>query len=64
MEPQNNDAYTVAEAARRLAVSMRTIHRWFGNERGVIVLNPNGKRKHLRIPKHVYERVVRRWAVQ
>jgi hypothetical protein len=64
LDEQNKGAYTVAEAARILVCSPRTILRWFGNERGVIRLNPKGKRHSIRIPKHVFERVIRRWTVQ
>jgi transcriptional regulator GlxA family with amidase domain len=55
-------AYTVAEVARMLNWSRRTIVRMFENEPGVLIRS--GKRRTLRIPKAVYERVIRKYTVQ
>lgn len=54
-----NEAYTVREVARLTGYSMRTIVRMFANEPGVLV-RANSKRRTLRIPRAVYERVVRK----
>jgi hypothetical protein len=54
--------YTVREVARMLSYSRRTIVRMFENEPGVIIRR--GKRRTLRIPKRVYERVIRKLMVQ
>ena len=54
-------AYTVAEVARMLNWSRRTIVRMFENEPGVLIRK--GKRRTLRIPRPVYERVLRKYAV-
>jgi transcriptional regulator GlxA family with amidase domain len=62
--PQN-EAYTVAEAAKLLGVSMRTVVRMFENEPGVVVLRkPAGQRRTLRIPHAVYRRVVGKLTVR
>jgi hypothetical protein len=61
--------YTVAEVAAMTGFSRQTITRLFQNEPGVLVLNRPTKMhkrryKSLRIPRVVYERVVRRLAVR
>ena len=57
-----NEAYTVREVARLTGFSMRTIVRMFANEPGVLV-RENSKRRTLRIPRAVYQRVMRRYTV-
>jgi hypothetical protein len=58
-------ALSVQEAAAALGLSRQTVTRMFEKEPGVIVLERPGKmhkRKYvtLRIPRHVYERVIGR----
>jgi len=62
-------AYTVAEIAQLTGYSVQTITRMFENEAGVLVINrleTMHKRKYrsIRIPRHVYERVVRKITVR
>lgn len=62
-------AMTVAEVAELMGLSRQTITRMFEGERGVIVLSrPEGMHKRsyrsIRIPRHVYERVIGRVAVK
>jgi hypothetical protein len=58
--------YTVAEVAHLTGYSVQTVTRIFENEPGVFVLErtkKNGKRKSyrsIRIPRPVYERVIRK----
>lgn len=56
--------YTVAEIAVMMGFSRQTITRLFQYERGVLFINrptTNRKRRYcsIRIPRHVYNRVVR-----
>lgn len=65
---QSNSPYTVAEVARMTRLSERTITRMFEREPGVLVYEVPRKRKRasyrtIRIPRHVYERVLRRITV-
>ena len=53
------DAYTVAEVAKLMAYSTRTIIRLFEREPGIIV-RENKKRRTIRIPQAVYQRVMRK----
>ena len=58
----------MAEVANLLRLSEATVTKLFENERGVIVYAVPRKRKRksyrtIRIPHHVYERMVRRWTV-
>jgi excisionase family DNA binding protein len=58
-------ALSVQEAAAQLGLSRQTVTRLFEKEPGVIVLERSGKmhkRKYttLRIPRHVYDRVIGR----
>ena len=55
------DAYTVAEVAKLMAYSTRSIIRLFEREPGVIIRR--GKRRMLRIPRAVYQRVMRKLAL-
>jgi transcriptional regulator GlxA family with amidase domain len=59
----DNEAYTVREVARLMGFSMRTIVRMFENEPGVLV-RANTKRRTIRIPRAVYQRVVRKFTVR
>ena len=56
------ESLTVAEVGRLLGYSPRTIIRLFENEPGVLI-RPNGKRRTLRIPRAVFQRVVRKLSV-
>jgi hypothetical protein len=62
----NENVYTVPEVAKLTGYSPQTITRLFENESGVLILErkkPGGKRRHyrsIRIPRAVYERVLRR----
>ena len=56
--------FTVAEVAALTGFSRQTVTRLFERERGVLVINrptTNRKRRYrsLRIPRFVYERVIR-----
>ena len=61
--------YTVAEVSRMMGLSARVVTRIFENEKGVIIFEvPNPRRKRagyrsIRIPRQVYERVLRRHTV-
>ena len=59
---------TVAEVAALLKVSPTFVRKTFGNEPGVVKLghDANGKRRYLtlRIPRHVFERVITRMSRQ
>jgi len=56
--------YTVAQVARKMNVSPQMVTRIFECEPGVLILvrKQPGKRPYrsIRIPRHVYERVMRR----
>ncbi len=62
--------YTVKEVAEKMHLSRRIVADLFAREKGVIIYErPNPRRKRrsyrtIRIPRHVYERVLRRYAVQ
>jgi len=62
--------YSVAELSAMTGLSARVVTKVFENERGVIIYEvPNRRRKRrsyrsIRIPKFVYERVMRRLSVQ
>jgi hypothetical protein len=62
--------YSVAEVVAMTGLSTRTVTKLFETERGVIIYEtPNPKRKRagyrtIRIPRHVYQRVMRRLSVQ
>ena len=60
--------YTVAEVSKMLQLSERTIVKIFENEKGVLIYEVPRLRKRksyrtIRIPRHVYERVIRRISV-
>jgi transcriptional regulator GlxA family with amidase domain len=62
---QDEGAYSVAEVAALTGLSRRTVTRLFENEQGVIILERPEKLhkrsyRSIRIPRHVYERVIRR----
>jgi hypothetical protein len=62
--------YTVREVAHLTGFSIQTIIRIFTRERGVLIFEENRPRKkrasyrNIRIPRHVYRRVMQEWAVQ
>lgn len=61
--------YTVKEVAALTGLSVQTIIRMFAGERGVIIFEEKRPRKRasyrtIRIPRHVYRRVIQRWTVQ
>ena len=61
--------YTVQQVAKMLGFSPRVITQLFEHEKGVLIYEvPNVMRRRksyrtIRIPRHVYERVVRRLSV-
>lgn len=63
-----NTPYTVAEVAKLTGFSERTIIKLFENEKGVLIYEVPRLRKRatyrtIRIPRPVYERVIRRLSV-
>jgi hypothetical protein len=62
--------YSIGEVARLMHLSPRVVTALFEREPGVIVFetkNPRRKRKgyrSIRVPRAVYERVLRRWTVR
>jgi hypothetical protein len=71
MSTMNEDTtpYSIAEVAALMNLSPRVVTQLFEHEPGVIIYeveNPRRKRasyRTLRIPRHVYERVIRRCTV-
>jgi hypothetical protein len=62
-----DETYTIPEIAAKLKLSQQTALRMFEEEPGVIVLERPGKmhkRKYrtVRVPRHVYDRVIGRLA--
>jgi len=55
------ETYTVAEVARLMGYSLGSIVRMFESEPGVLI--KEGKRRTLRIPKAVYQRVIRKLTI-
>jgi hypothetical protein len=60
--------YTVAEVAKLMGFSPQFITRLFENEKGVLIyqvprLRKRATYRNIRIPRHVYERVIRRLSV-
>ncbi len=69
MDIQNKPAYTVAEIAALTGFSGRTVIRMFEQEKGVLILERPEKMhkrgyRSIRIPRAVYERVIRRLTVK
>jgi len=70
MSAEVETPYSVAEVSKMMGLSARTVTKVFENERGVIVYEvPNPRRKRrsyrsIRVPRFVYERVMRRLSVQ
>jgi transcriptional regulator GlxA family with amidase domain len=54
-------SYTVAEVAKLMGYSPRSIVRIFESEPGVIIRR--GKRRTLRIPRAVFQRVLRKLTI-
>ena len=66
--PTEKQAYTVGEVAEMTGYSRQTVTRLFEKETGVLVIErPEAMHKRsyrsIRIPRHVYERVVRKVSV-
>lgn len=58
--------YTVAEVSRLLNWSPQMITRLFENEKGVLIVERKAKKRNyrsIRIPRAVYERVIRKLSV-
>lgn len=60
--------YSVSEVAALTGFSEATVTKMFEHERGVLIYELPSKRtrksyRTIRIPRHVYERVIRRWSV-
>ena len=61
--------YTVKEVAKLTGFSVQTVIRIFESERDVIIFEEKRSRKRasyrsIRIPRHVYRRVIQKWTVQ
>jgi len=50
--------YSVKEVAALTGWSRATVSKIFRDVPGVIVLHPEGKHTSIRVPRHVYERVI------
>jgi transcriptional regulator GlxA family with amidase domain len=59
--PSQAEVLTVAEVAQLMGYSRRTIVRIFEKEPGVLI--NRGKRRTLRIPRAVFQRVIRKLSV-
>lgn len=65
-----NTPYSVAEVSAMMGLSARVVTKLFEHEKGVLIYEvPNLRRKRasyrsIRIPRHVYERVKRRYTVR
>jgi hypothetical protein len=60
--------YTIAEVKQLTGLSERTVTEMFENEPGVLIYEVKRPRKRasyrtIRIPRHVYARVIRRYTV-
>jgi hypothetical protein len=67
MGHENNAPYTIAEIAKMLNYSPQFITRLFENEKGVLIVERKAKKRNyrsIRIPRAVYERVIRKLTVQ
>ncbi|HEX6502149.1 MAG TPA: hypothetical protein VF011_02805 [Terriglobales bacterium] len=62
-----SEVFTVKQVAAMMGLSRQTVTTLFESEPGVLVLERHqpGKRAYrsIRIPRGVYERVLRRWSV-
>jgi predicted transcriptional regulator len=59
--------YTVAEVAKLMGYSPQMVTRIFENEKGVLIVERQAKKRKyrsIRIPRGVYERVLRKLTVQ
>jgi hypothetical protein len=60
--------YSVREVSKLLGISPQLVAERFATERGVIIIEreKHGKRGYrtLRIPRHVFRRVVEKWTVR
>ena len=59
--------YTIAEVAKMLNFSPQMITRLFENEKGVVIVERKAKKRNyrsIRIPRAVYERVIRKISIQ
>jgi hypothetical protein len=68
MENVDNTPYSVAEVAKLTGFSPQMVTRLFENEKGVLIFQVNRPRKRatyrtIRIPRHVYTRVLRKISV-
>jgi len=62
----NGTPYTISEVAQLTGFSPQTVTRMFENERGVLIVKRQAKKRNyrtIRIPRTVYERVIRRISV-
>lgn len=64
-----NTLYTVAEVAKMTRFSIQSVIRMFERERGVLIYEVKKPRKRasyrtLRIPRHVYQRVMDKMTVK
>jgi hypothetical protein len=68
MATDQNQVYTVTEVAAMMRLSERTVTKIFENEKGVLIyevprLRKRASYRSIRIPRYVYERVIRRISV-
>jgi predicted transcriptional regulator len=59
--------YSILEVARMTGWSPQLVTRTFENEAGVLIVERQAKKRNyrtIRIPRAVYERVIRRFTVQ
>jgi hypothetical protein len=62
-----NTPYTVGEVAKLTGYSPQMVTRLFENEPGVLIVERQGPKRvyrSIRIPRGVYERVIRKLSVQ
>jgi len=70
MTVTDKPAYTVAEVAELTGFSERTVTKLFEKEPGTLIFEVKRRRpkrkqyRSIRIPRHVFERVIRRISVQ
>jgi len=68
MDELSEPPYTIAEVKQLTGFSERTVTAMFENEPGVLIYEVKRPRKRasyrtIRIPRHVYARVIRRYTV-